>query len=41
MIASNGKSSPTIHPRAHVFETADVIGNVTVGEFASIQGSTD
>lgn len=36
MITSNGKSSPAIHPKAHVFETADVIGNVRVGEFSSI-----
>ncbi|WP_299144673.1 gamma carbonic anhydrase family protein [uncultured Dialister sp.] len=36
MIAGNGKSQPSIHPKAHVFEDADVIGNVTVGEFSSI-----
>lgn len=36
MITGYGKKQPSIHRKAHVFETADVIGNVKIGEYASI-----
>lgn len=36
MITGYGKNHPSIHRKAHVFESADVIGNVEIDEYASV-----